>query len=147
MGALADAALERGGEVVGVIPEALHAREVGHGGVDLRVVHTMHERKALMAELSGGFVALPGGIGTLEELFETWTWAQLGTHDKPCGILNVEGFFEPLVGFLDRVVEERFLRSEHRAMLLVDDDVGRLLDRLSSYEPPDVAKWIDRDAT
>lgn len=147
MGVAADAALEAGGEVVGVIPKALFEREVGHTGVDLRVVDTMHTRKALMAELSDGFVALPGGIGTLEELFETWTWAQLGTHEKPCGVLDVEGFFGPLIGFLDRVVEERFLRSEHRAMLLVDDDVDRLLDALAAYEPPEVPKWIDREST
>lgn len=147
MGVVADAALEAGGEVIGVIPRALFEREVGHTEVDLRVVDTMHTRKALMAELAGGFVALPGGIGTLEELFETWTWAQLGTHEKPSGILNVAGFFDPLVGFLDRVVEERFLRAEHRAMLLVDDEVGRLLEALAAYEPPDVAKWIDREST
>jgi len=148
MGVVADAALEAGGEVIGVIPEALFDREIGHGGLDdLRVVPTMHARKAEMARLSDGFVALPGGIGTLEELFETWTWAQLGTHAKPCGILDVEGFFAPLVNFLDHVVEERFLRPEHRSMLLVDDDAGRLLDALLTYRAPAVPKWIDPDQT
>lgn len=145
MGIAADAALAAGGEVVGVIPHALVLREVGHTGLtDLRVVGTMHERKALMAELSDGFLALPGGIGTLEEWFEAWTWGQLGLHGKPFGMLNVAGYFDPLLAMLDHMVGERFLRDTHRAMVLVDDDPERLLDRMAAYTPPRVEKWIDR---
>jgi uncharacterized protein (TIGR00730 family) len=143
MGAVADAALAAGGEVIGVIPEALVRKEVAHGGpVDLRIVGSMHERKAMMAELSCGFVALPGGIGTLEELFEIWTWAQLGHHRKPCALLNVEGYYDPLIAFLDGVVERRFLKAEHRGMLIVADDPEALLDRLRDYAPPVVGKWL-----
>lgn len=145
MGIAADAALAAGGEVIGVIPHALVVREVGHTGLsDLRVVDTMHERKALMAELSDGFLALPGGIGTLEEWFEVWTWGQLGLHGKPFGLLNVAGYYDPLLAMLDQMVGERFLRDTHRAMVLVDDDPERLLDRLAAYTPPRVEKWIDR---
>jgi uncharacterized protein (TIGR00730 family) len=143
MGAVADAALDEGGDVIGVIPEALVKKEVAHGGlVDLRIVGSMHERKALMAELSDGFIALPGGLGTLEELFEVWTWAQLGYHAKPCALLNVAGFYDPLIAFLDGVVAHRFLKPAHRDMLLVAEDSDALLDRLASYRPPDVGKWI-----
>ena len=145
MGAVADAALAAGGDVIGVIPEALVRKEVAHGGpVDLRIVGSMHERKALMAELSCGFVALPGGIGTLEELFEVWTWAQLGYHAKPCALLNVDGFYDPLIAFLDNVVERQFLKPPHRAMLIVADEPKELLARLGSYAPPTMAKWIGR---
>ena len=145
MGAVADAALAAGGDVIGVIPEALVRKEVAHGGpVDLRIVGSMHERKALMAELSCGFVALPGGIGTLEELFEVWTWAQLGYHAKPCALLNVDGFYDPLIAFLDNVVERQFLKPPHRAMLIVSDASNDLLARLAAYEPPVVGKWISR---
>jgi uncharacterized protein (TIGR00730 family) len=147
MGALADGVLA-GGEVIGVIPEAMMAKEIAHGGLtELRVVPSMHERKALMAELADGFIALPGGLGTLEELFEVLTWAQLGMHGKPCGLLEVDGFFAPLLTFLDHAVEQRFLRPEHRAMLLVDEDAGRLLEQFAAYRPASVAKWIDRTAT
>lgn len=148
MGALADAALEAGGEVVGVIPQHLVDREVAHGGLTaLRVVRSMHERKALMAELADGFVALPGGLGTLEELFEIWTWGQLGLHRKPYALLDTSGFFDPLITFLDRLVSERFLKPAHREMLLVDTAPARLLDRLTQHEVPAVTKWIDRAAT
>jgi uncharacterized protein (TIGR00730 family) len=143
MGALADAALARGGEVIGVIPQALVAREVAHPGLsDLRVVQSMHERKALMADLSDAFVALPGGIGTLEELFEVWTWGQLGIHPKPCALLNVDGFYDGLVSFMDHVVEQQFLRAEQRAMLLVESDGRALLERFSRYAPVGVAQWL-----
>jgi uncharacterized protein (TIGR00730 family) len=145
MGTVADAALAAGGEVIGVIPQALVRKEVAHGGpVDLRIVGSMHERKAMMAELSDGFVALPGGIGTLEELFEIWTWAQLGHHQKPCALFNVDGFYEPLIAFLDGVVERRFLKAEHRGMLIVADAPGDLLARLAAYVPPAVGKWIGK---
>jgi uncharacterized protein (TIGR00730 family) len=143
MGAVADAARAAGSEVIGVIPQSLVAREVAHTGLDdLRVVGSMHERKALMAELSDAFVALPGGIGTLEELFEVWTWAQLGSHEKPCGLLNVDGFYSGLLGFLDHVVSEAFLRQVHRDMLLVDTEPRALLEKIQRYQPPQLAKWI-----
>jgi uncharacterized protein (TIGR00730 family) len=148
MGALADAALAAGAEVIGVIPHALVAREVAHRGLtELREVRSMHERKALMAELADGFIALPGGIGTLEEWFEIWTWAQLGLHAKPFGLLDVAGYYENLLRFLDHVVAERFLHPDHRSNLLVETDSGRLLDRMRAYVPPVIPKWIDRRET
>jgi uncharacterized protein (TIGR00730 family) len=131
-----------------VIPEALLAREVGHTGLtELRVVHSMHERKALMAELSDGFAALPGGYGTFEELCEVVTWAQLGLHEKPCGLLNVEGYYDPLLALLDHAVAEQFLRPAHRALVIEEREPERLLDRLASYRAPVVEKWIGRDET
>jgi uncharacterized protein (TIGR00730 family) len=145
MGLLADTALEAGGDVVGVIPAALEAKEIAHGGLsELHVVGSMHERKALMAELSEGFVALPGGSGTLEELFEVFTWSQLGLHRKACALLNVEGYYDGLAAFLDHAVAERFMRAEHRAMLLCEDSPAAVLDALEAFEPPLVDKWIDR---
>lgn len=148
MGALADGCLAAGGEVIGVIPSFLVDKEVGHGGVtELRIVGSMHERKMLMAELSDGFVALPGGIGTLEEMFEMWTWSQLGQHRKPCGLLNVKGFYDALIAFLDGVVDEGFLSPEHRRTLLVDDDAVELLDAFAAYEPPRGGKWLELDTT
>jgi uncharacterized protein (TIGR00730 family) len=149
MGRLADAVLADGGEAIGVIPEALVAREIGHTRLsDLRVVGSLHERKASMAELADGFVALPGGLGTLEELFEVYTWAQLGLHRKPCALLDVDGYYEGIVGFLAHAVEERFLRAEHHAMLIVERDPHALLDRLRRFEPEAVTpKWIDREET
>jgi len=145
MGALADAALGAGGEVVGVIPQSIFDLEIGHRGLgDLRVVGSMHERKALMAELSDGFIALPGGSGTLEELFEVFTWSQLGLHRKACALLNVAGYFDGLTSFLDHAVQERFMKAEHRAMLLCEDTPAAVLDALDRYEPPAVDKWIDR---
>jgi uncharacterized protein (TIGR00730 family) len=146
MGAVADAARAAGGEVIGVIPGALVELEVAHAGLeDLRIVASMHERKALMAELSDGFVALPGGIGTLEELFEVWTWGQLGSHRKPCALFNVAGYYDRLLGFLDFVADEAFLRPIHRNMLLVAETAAGLLDQLENYCAPPETKWIDRD--
>jgi len=143
MGALADAALAAGGIVVGVIPEALVEREIAHPGLtELHPVSSMHERKARMADLADAFIALPGGAGTLEEFFEIWTWGQLGHHRKPVGLLNVDGFFDLLLSFLDHQCRERFMRTEHRDMLLTDTDAARLLDRFESYTPPSVEKWI-----
>jgi uncharacterized protein (TIGR00730 family) len=143
MGIVADAALAAGSQVTGVIPEALLAREIGHTGLtDLRVVGSMHERKAMMASLSDVFVALPGGFGTFEEFFEVVTWSQLGLHAKPAGLLNVEGFYDPLITFLDRATEAGFIKAPHRAMVLDDEDPERLLDRLLTTEPPTVIKWI-----
>jgi uncharacterized protein (TIGR00730 family) len=143
MGALADAALAARGEVIGVIPQALIDREIGHTGLtELRVVGSMHERKALMADVVDGFVALPGGIGTLEELFERWTWAQLGLHRKPCGLIEVTGFFAPLLTFLDRLVVTGFVTPEHRAMLLEASSPEDLVARVLAYQPPEIPKWI-----
>lgn len=131
MGELADAALAGGGEVIGVIPTSLLDREVAHESLtDLRIVGSMHERKALMADLSSGFVTLPGGIGTLEELFEVWTWAHLGIHDKPMGLLNVAGFFDPLLAFVDRLVEDGFLAAKSRRLIIDTDAIDRLLDQI-----------------
>lgn len=145
---VADTVLAGGGEVFGVIPQALVERERAHRGLTrLHVVQTMHERKALMNELADGFVALPGGLGTLEEIFEAWSWAQLGSHTKPCALLNVAGYYDALLAFLDHAVREQFLRPEHRAMLLVDDDPARLLDRCASYRAPHAPKWITPQQT
>jgi uncharacterized protein (TIGR00730 family) len=143
MGVLADAALTAGGEVAGVIPGALVEREIAHERLtETHLVKSMHQRKATMADMSDAFIALPGGAGTLEEFFEIWTWGQLGHHRKPVGLLNVAGFFDALLGFLDQLAAEAFMRPEHRDMLLVDDDPARLLSRFDDYEPPVVEKWI-----
>ena len=143
MGLLADTVLEAGGTVTGVIPQGLVDREIAHRGLsDLRVVGSMHERKALMAELSDGFVALPGGIGTLEELIEVYTWSQLGLHAKPLGVLNVSGYYDGLAAFLDHAVAAGFLRAEHRAVLAVEAEAGALLERLENAVAPSVGKWL-----
>ena len=149
MGALADAVIGAGGELTGVIPRALVDREVAHRDVmDMRVVGSMHERKTLMAELSDAFVALPGGIGTLEELFEVYTWAQLGLHHKPCALLNVAGYYDGIAEFLAHAVTERFLRQETRELLMVETDPSALIEKLRTFEPPAVVpKWIDREET
>jgi uncharacterized protein (TIGR00730 family) len=148
MGALADSARAAGGEVVGVMPQALVDREIGHTGIDdLRVVATMHERKALMVELADAFVALPGGIGTLEELFEVYTWAQLGIHAKPLALLDVAGYYEPLAAFLDHAVAQQFLRADMRAVLAVADSLEAVLETFDRWRPPATHKWIDLDET
>ncbi len=145
MGVLADSVLAAGGKVVGVIPEGLLAREVAHQGIsELRLVSSMHQRKSTMAGLSDGVIALPGGLGTLEEFFEMLTWGQLGLHSKPCGLLNVQGYFDKLLDFLDHGVNERFVTREHRQMVIAESDPLALLDRMASYSPPTVAKWLDR---
>ena len=144
MGEIAHAVLEAGGEVIGVIPRGLVDKEVAFTDLsDLRVVSSMHERKALMVELSDGFIALPGGLGTFEELLEVLTWAQLSIHHKPCGLLNVCGYYTKLVGFLDHAVAEQFLQSQHRSMLVMDESPAALLDRFEAYQPPvaDKAAW------
>jgi uncharacterized protein (TIGR00730 family) len=144
MGMVADAVMSGGGSVIGVIPHALEEREIAHTGItELRVVGSMHERKATMADLADAFIALPGGMGTMEELFEVLTWAQLGMHGKPCGLLDVEGFFDSLRGFLDHMVRERFLHPAYRDMVLVDTDPARLLSAFDAYRPIAVAKWLD----
>ena len=148
MGVLADAILGSGGEAIGVIPKALVRREIAYAGLsDLRVVGSMHERKALMSKLAEGFVALPGGAGTLEEFFEVLTWAQLGVHGKPCGLLNVGGYYDPLLAFLDHVVTGGFLSEEHRSMVLVEAEPEPLLEAFARYRAPEVAEWIDRSET
>ena len=143
MGAVADACLAAGGEVVGVMPQALVDREVAHTGLtELHVVKSMHERKALMAELSDGFIALPGGLGTLEELFEVLTWAQLGYHRKPCGVLDVGGYFELLHAFLDHSVQQGFIRPQHRGILMSATKPAQLLDLFREWQPAYAPKWI-----
>jgi len=147
MGALADACLGGGGRVIGVIPQALVDKELAHGGLtELRVVRSMHERKSLMADLSDAFLALPGGYGTWDELCEALTWTQLGIQRKACALLNVSGYYDAFLEFADRAVSEGFLRDVNRDLLLSDDDPARLLDRLASYSPPVVDKWIGRPA-
>jgi len=144
MGVLADTILAHGGEAIGVMPQALIDREIGHPGLtELKVVDSMHERKALMAELSDAFVAVPGGIGTLEELIEVYTWSQLGIHQKACGVLNVDGYYDHLALFLDHAVQRGFLRPQHRAVLSVAAEPAELLDRLAAYEQPAVGKWTE----
>jgi uncharacterized protein (TIGR00730 family) len=147
MGALADATLAGGGTVIGVIPSRLVEHEIAHAGVTkLHVVETMHERKALMAELSDAVIALPGGSGTLDELFELFTWKQLGLHRKPIGLLDVGGYWQPLIGFLEHAVNERFLRAEYLESLIVEQSVAALLDRLAADQHRSYDKWIDRPA-
>ena len=146
MGVAANAALEAGGKVIGVIPADIADKEVGHHGLtELQVVDSMHERKMRMAKLSDGIIALPGGLGTLEELFEMLTWSQLGFHNKPIGLVNVAGYFDLLLAFLDHSVEERFVKQIHRDLLLMDSDCERLLQRMIDYRPAVVDKWLDLD--
>lgn len=145
MGVIADAVLDAGGEVIGVIPSALEDKELAHRGcTELHVVSTMHERKALMADFAKGFIALPGGFGTLDEIFEMLTWGQLGYHTRPCGFLNVSNFYDNLFMFLDHCVTARFVTHVHRDMVIADTEPGRLLDTMQAFEPPDQAKWLDR---
>lgn len=143
MGIIADAALAAGGEVIGVIPESLLAKELGHQGcTELHITQSMHERKQLMVDLSDAFIALPGGFGTLDELFETLTWLQLGFHGKPVGLLNVAGFFDPLLTFLDHMTATGFLKAEHRASLLMETDPTALLQSMRTFQPHTCGKWI-----
>jgi len=145
MGKVADACLSEGGQVIGVIPTALVEKELAHQGLtELHVVESMHERKALMADLADAFVALPGGYGTWDEFCEVLTWSQLGIQRKPCALLNVSGYYDPFLAMADRAKDEGFLREVHRELLLADTDPARLLDRLSSYKTPFLDKWIDR---
>ena len=145
MGAVAEAALEAGGEVIGIIPQSLFDRELGFVEVsDLRVVGSMHERKAMIVDLADAFITLPGGLGTIEEFFETLTWAQLAFHRKPCGLLNVAGYFNPMLNFLNHMVVERFMQQVHRDMILIDEDPATLLDKFDAYSPPraDKVSWV-----
>ena len=148
MTAIADAVLELKGHVTGVIPNSLVSKEVAHFGLsELRVVDSMHERKALMAELSDGFIAMPGGIGTMEEFFEVLSWAQLGIHEKPCALLNIAGYYDPLIQFLDHAVSEDFIKSKHRALLVVASEPATLLDRFETIMAGHPAKRFDRAVT
>lgn len=148
MGVLADATLAEGGQVIGVIPQHLMAKELGHLGLtQLKIVASMHERKATMADLSDAFIALPGGIGTFEELLEILTWGQLGLHAKPCGLLDVCGYYAPLRQMLATAADEGFLRPQHERLLVCSSDPTELLDLMTKYAPPELPKWIDRDET
>ena len=148
MGAIADAVLAEGGEAIGVIPKALQLRELAHPNLSvLHVVESMHERKAKMADLAEAFVALPGGMGTLEEFAEVLTWAQLGFHQRPCGLLDVAGYYDPLVAFFDRATALGFIRPEHRRIVLIENEPDALLDALAAYEPPALQRWIDVRST
>ena len=148
MGAVANAVLEGGGQAIGVIPRSLAVKEVAHDSLtELHVVASMHERKAMMAELADGFIALPGGWGTLEEIFEILTWAQLGMHEKPCGLLNAASYYDHLFAFLDHAVEQKFVKEEFRPMIMMDHEPARLLDRFDDYRAPRVKKWIGAEET
>jgi len=148
MGAVADAVLAAGGEAIGIIPRSLARKEVAHEGLTRQyIVESMHERKAMMAEVSDAFVALPGGWGTIEEIFEMLTWAQLGFHEKPCGMLNVSGYFDGLFAFLEHAVGERFVKPEFRELLILEEDPRRLLDRFEIYRAPRIHKWISAEET
>ncbi len=146
MGSTANSVLAAGGKVIGVIPQALVNKEVAHTGLsDLRVVGSMHERKSLMADLADAFIALPGGLGTLEEFCEVATWTQLGFHQKACGLLNIGGFYDRLLSFFNHATEEKFIRPEHRSIILTGEDPAELIEKLSQFEVPKVHKWIDRN--
>ncbi|MBS4209534.1 TIGR00730 family Rossman fold protein [Bacillus sp. FJAT-50079] len=148
MGAVADAVLDAGGEVIGIMPNFLEQREISHRSLSkLIVVNSMHERKAKMAELADGFVALPGGPGTLEEFFEIFTWAQLGLHQKPCGLLNINRYFDPLVELFNHMTKEQFLHEKYRSMTLVDVEPNRLLEKLNFYEPPSIKTYLNEKQT
>ena len=147
MGAVADGVTGKGGEATGIMPRDLLKKETPHSELaELKIVNSMHERKALMVKLSDGFAALPGGLGTMEELFEVWTWAQLGFHRKPCALFNVHSYYDPLIAFLDQAVEEGFVKAKHRSMLIVEDDPENLIAQLQSYRPPEVERWLGRDS-
>ncbi|RUO26530.1 TIGR00730 family Rossman fold protein [Aliidiomarina minuta] len=148
MGELANRMLASGGEVYGVIPEALMNKEIAHGGLTkLQVVKSMHQRKAVMADLSDGFIALPGGLGTLEEIFEVLTWAQLGFHKKPSALLNVAGYYDQLIGFLDHAVSEEFIKPVHRKLVISDTSPEQIINSMENFTAPTVGKWIDRHET
>jgi hypothetical protein len=146
MGVLAESALAAGGRVTGVIPESLVRKEVAHNGLsELHVVSSMHERKSMMAKISDGFIALPGGIGTLDEFFEIFTWAQLGFHGKPCGLLNIGGYYDKMMDFLDSVVQAGFLKQVHKNMVILGSTPEEILDSFSNYSPPSVTKWTEKE--
>lgn len=148
MGAVARGAIENGGEVIGIIPHALATKERAHPQADLRIVNTMHERKAMMAEMSDGFIVLPGGFGTFEEMFEVVTWAQLGIHRKPVALLNVAGYFDPLMAMIDRAIEERLIQTRYRDLIIVSSQIEELLERMAVYQAPEsIVQWIEMEET
>ncbi|UES39871.1 TIGR00730 family Rossman fold protein [Roseibium aggregatum] len=148
MGTVADAALEAGGKVIGVLPRSLQDKEIGHEGLsELHLVDSMHERKAMMADLSDAFIALPGGVGTLEEIFEVWTWGQLGYHKKPCGFLNAEGYYDHLIAFLDHQTDQGFTKQVMRDMAQIASSPLDMIRQFENYTPPSAPKWINRDET
>ncbi|WP_329469206.1 TIGR00730 family Rossman fold protein [Exiguobacterium sp. 9-2] len=148
MGAVADATLAAQGQAIGVLPHFLQEKELAHPGLtELHLVHSMHERKAKMSELADGFIILPGGPGTMEEFFEVFTWTQLGLHEKPCGVLNIDGYYDSLITLFDTMERQGFLIPEHRAMLVVESDPDRLLERFATYEAPRVKTYMDRSQT
>lgn len=146
MGTIADTVLEAGGEAIGVIPQALVEKELAHPGLtQLHVVGSMHDRKAMMADLSDGFIAMPGGFGTFEEFCEVLTWAQLGFHKKPCGLLNIDGYYNSLIAMFDHAVEEEFVHTRHRSLVLIDSQIDSLINKLAAFEPITFQKWVDRN--
>jgi hypothetical protein len=146
MGTIADTVLEAGGEAIGVIPQALVDKELAHPGLtQLHVVGSMHDRKAMMADLSDGFIAMPGGFGTFEEFCEVLTWAQLGFHKKPCGLLNIDGYYNSLIAMFDHAVEEEFVHTRHRSLVLIDSQIDSLINKLAAFEPITFQKWVDRN--
>ena len=148
MGMVADTVLANNGKVIGIIPEALATREVAHGGLtELHIVDSMHTRKAMMAELAEGFIALPGGFGTFEEFCEIITWAQLGIHEKPCALLNVNGYYNSLEALFKHATKEQFIRQEHRSLVLVDETIEMLYQKMKDFQPPALEKWIDKSST
>ena len=145
MGKVADTVMANGGKVIGVIPQSLATKEIAHQGLtELHIVNSMHERKAMMAELSDGFIALPGGFGTFEEFCEIVTWAQLGIHQKPCGLLNINGFYDNLIALINFSTTENFIRAEHRQLVLVESAVEKLFDLMKDFQPPVIEKWLDK---
>lgn len=148
MGKIADTVMENGGKVIGIIPQALSEREVAHQGLtELHVVGSMHERKAMMADLADGFIALPGGVGTFEEFCEIVTWAQLGIHKKPCALMNVGGFYDSFIAMFDHSMNQGFIRPQHRALVLVESEIDKLYKAMLEYRPPIVEKWLDKKST
>ena len=146
MGVIADSVLEAGGEVIGVIPQSIADKEIAHTGLtELKVVPNMHERKAMMAEYADGFIALPGGLGTMEELFEVWTWSQLGFHQKPCGLMSVAGYYDHLTAFIDHAVDQEYVKAVHKDALLVATEPADLIEKMANYQAAPGSKWIDRD--
>lgn len=147
MGKIADTVLANGGRVIGAIPESLATKEIAHQGLtELHIVNTMHERKALMAELADGFIAMPGGFGTFEEFCEIITWAQLGIHSKPCALLNINGFYDSLIDLFDHSTAQNFIRPEHRGLVLVESEIGKLYRLMKDFKPPFIEKWIDKES-
>lgn len=148
MGKIADTVMENGGKVIGVIPHDLSAKEIAHQNLtELHIVDSMHERKAMMAELADGFIALPGGVGTFEEFCEIVTWAQLGIHTKPCALMNVGGFYDAFIAMFDHSMNQGFIRPQHRALILVESEIGKLFQLMKEYRPPIIEKWLHKEST